>query len=166
MLPLLSLALKSASPSGAVSFVDTVAMSPRRPPPRPLDFVRPGYAHAPPARHADSLSPYFDVESPLSPVTPAVLGTARLWQPPPGLTPQIVEIAASSVAESSRHGLRGGRDYSPQSIADRSNASLRKDAWVRRRNEHSPRFPFGLRSPLLQFVVGGLVFVASLTTCE
>lgn len=144
----------------------------RRPRPRPIDTTRRistdlrRSLNFMPRRSAEPLSPYRDDASPLSPVSPAILGTARVWTPSPGLTPRIVEIAQPAAPRTANLSGRRERDLSPQSLLPQRSRAMRKDGWVRHRNQRSPLFPFGLRSPIFQCLICGIIFTASLTTCQ
>lgn len=143
-----------------------MAPTTRRPRPRPIDTTRRITTDLRrslsfmPRRSTEPFSPYRDQASPLSPVSPAILGTARIWTPSPGLTPRIVEM--SHPAATGRH----ARDLSPQSLLAQRSRTTRKDAWVRYRSQPTPLFPFELRSPIFQCMIGGIIFTASLIACQ
>lgn len=141
----------------------------RRPPPRPIDVSRlprsNGYGSIgfTPVRRALWSPPYHDRQNPITLVTPAVLGSARLGTT--GLIPQVVDVVHPFARQASPPLSRSERNYSPLSLAQRQGTTLRKDAWVRHRHRQSPLFPFGLRSPFFQCIISGIILTAALTAC-
>lgn len=146
-------------------------MPARRAPPRPIDvsqlqrtngFSSIGFT---PLRSAHQSPSYRDAQSPITPVSPAVLGTARLWTPST-MRPQVLDVARPYHRQASPPHSRSERNYSPQSLAQRQGTTtLRKDAWVRHKQQQSPLFPFGLRSPFFQCIIAGIILTAALTAC-